>query len=76
MRDIAVILSVYSIDRANDLFACIQSLKAQTFQPKEIIVVLDNNSELVSYYASYLKAPVKLVVSDGFGLSQARNTGV
>lgn len=76
MSSISVVISVYSIDRANDVLDCINSLKKQSLQPKEIVVVLDPNTELVSYYKKKLDSSVKLIVSDAFGLSAARNIGV
>jgi GT2 family glycosyltransferase len=74
--DVSVIISVYSIDRADDVVDCIISLEKQTLIPKEIIVVLDPNSALVTFYSKLLGSSVKLVVSDAFGLSAARNMGV
>jgi glucosyl-dolichyl phosphate glucuronosyltransferase len=74
--DATVIISVYSIDRANDVLDCVESLKKQTLPPKEIVVVLDPDKTLVSYYRSRLDSSVKLVVSDAFGLSAARNKGI
>jgi glycosyltransferase involved in cell wall biosynthesis len=56
--------------------ACIESLKKQTIPPKEIVVVLDPDNTLVSYYKKRLDSSVKLVVSDVFGLSAARNMGI
>jgi glycosyltransferase involved in cell wall biosynthesis len=71
-----VVISVYSIERANDVVECIESVRKQTLPPKEIVVVLDPNYALVSYYKKLLGSTVKLVVSDTFGLSAARNTGI
>ncbi|MCW4024991.1 MAG: glycosyltransferase [Candidatus Bathyarchaeota archaeon] len=76
MRSVSVIISVYSIERANDVMDCIASLKQQTLPPKEIILVLDPQASLVSYYKKRLDSSVKLVVSDAFGLSAARNAGI
>jgi cellulose synthase/poly-beta-1,6-N-acetylglucosamine synthase-like glycosyltransferase len=45
-------------------------------QPLEIILVLDNDVGLVDFYRSRVARDVKIVVSDGFGLSNARNAGV
>ena len=71
-----MVISVYSIDRANDLADCIGSLKKQTLPPREIVVVLDPDDALVSYYRKRLGSSVKLIVSDAFGLSAARNRGI
>lgn len=74
--DVSVVVSVYSIERANDVINCIESLKKQTMQPKEIIVVLDPDKDLLDYYRKRLDSSVKLLVSDKFGLSSARNMGI
>ena len=76
LKEVAVIISVYSIDRANDVVDCIESVKKQTLSPKEIIIVLDPDETLVAYYKKCLKNDVRLVVSDAFGLSSARNAGI
>jgi glycosyltransferase involved in cell wall biosynthesis len=76
LHNIAVVISVYSIDRANDVVDCIESVRKQTLPPKEIIVVLDPDDTLVAYYKKQLGSSVKLVVSDAFGLSAARNMGI
>ncbi len=76
MKSVAVVISVYSIDRANDAVDCIESVKNQTLAPKEIIVVLDPDDVLVDYYKKRLGSDVKLVTSDAFGLSSARNMGI
>ncbi|MEM2130652.1 MAG: glycosyltransferase [Candidatus Bathyarchaeia archaeon] len=74
--DVSVVISVYSIERASDVAKCIDSVKKQTFPPREIIVVVDPNEKLVNFYKQHLSSDVKLVVSEGYGLSNARNTGV
>jgi GT2 family glycosyltransferase len=71
-----VIISVFSIERADDVVNCINSVKNQTLPPKEIIVVLDPADAIVAYYKARLGSSVKLVVSDAFGLSAARNMGI
>ena len=76
MKEAAVIVSVFSIDRANDVMRCIESIKKQTVLPKEIIVVLDPDEDLIDFYKEQLDDSVKIVVSTNFGLSFARNAGV
>jgi GT2 family glycosyltransferase len=73
---VSVVVSTYTIDRLNDVLECISSLKRQTLRPLEIILVLDNDVGLVDFYRSRVSGDVKIVVSDGFGLSNARNAGV
>ncbi|MHA2239105.1 MAG: glycosyltransferase family 2 protein [Candidatus Hodarchaeales archaeon] len=75
LKDVSVVISVFSVDRANDVMNCIDSIKKQSITPKEIIVVLDPKEELVNFYREKL-VDVKIVVSSDFGLSFARNMGV
>jgi glucosyl-dolichyl phosphate glucuronosyltransferase len=74
--DVAVVISTYSIERAKDIDACLLSLKKQSLPPKEVILVLDPNEALFSFYKKRLKSQVQFVVSDAFGLSAARNAGI
>lgn len=76
LESVAVVISVYSIHRAKSLVACIDSLKKQTLVPKEIVVVLDPDYSLIAYYRKLLGSSVKIVISDAFGLSAARNIGI
>ena len=55
---------------------CLSSLSKQTLRPVEIILALDPLDELVEFYRSHVPPPVRIVVSDGIGLSQARNAGI
>lgn len=71
-----MVLSTYSKDRLGQLLDCIKSLEMQTLPPKEIILVLDPDQDLVDFYKSKLHDCVKIVISGGFGLSKARNAGV
>ena len=75
MKDVSVVISVFSVDRAKDVMNCIDSIKKQSNAPKEIIVVLDPKEELIKFYKEKL-VDVKIVVSSDFGLSFARNMGV
>jgi glucosyl-dolichyl phosphate glucuronosyltransferase len=74
--DSSVIISVFSIERSNDVLACINSLKKQTKLPKEIIVVLDPDEKLKRHYEKHLDSDVKIIISNACGLSYARNTGI
>jgi len=74
---ISVIISVFSRERLPDLLRCIKSLKKQTTAPEEIIVVLEPNEHIITFFKSFFDvADVKVVVSDGPGLSCARNSGI
>ena len=72
----SVVVSVYSIDRFEYLLDCLDAIRSQSVKPFEIIVVLDPVRDLVDFYKSRLNSDVRVVVSDGFGLSNARNIGV
>jgi GT2 family glycosyltransferase len=73
---VTVIVTTYSKERANHLLDCLQSIRKQTLEPKEILLVLDN-PELKSFYASKLPQEVKVLTSvDSWGSSFARNTGI
>lgn len=76
LKRVSVVVSTYSVDRLSQVLECIKSLKRQTILPEEIILVLDPDQDLVSFYKSQLLDGVKIVVSEGFGLSEARNAGV
>ena len=73
---VSVVLSTYSKDNFNQVLDCIESLGHQTFPPEEIILVLDSDPDLITYYKSIFNGRVKIVDSGGFGLSRARNAGI
>ena len=76
LKTVSVIVSTYTKDRFRDVNNCIDSLRSQTLQPNEILLVLDPNEELVAFFKSHIPSTVKIVVSDNVGLSDARNAGV
>jgi glycosyltransferase involved in cell wall biosynthesis len=76
LKGVSVIISTFSIDRANYVANCIKSLRKQTLLPEEIILVLDPDEALLEFYKSCMLHDVKIVVSEGYGLSYARNAGV
>ena len=76
LKEVSVVVSTYSRDRLDQVLDCIKSLKWQSLLPKEIILVLDPDQGLVDFYKFRLPDYVKVVVSEGFGLSKARNAGV
>jgi glycosyltransferase involved in cell wall biosynthesis len=73
---VSVVVCTYSEERLDHVLACIKSLKKQTLQPIKIILALDKDKALLDFYESHMPADVKIVVSSGFGLSNARNAGV
>jgi len=73
--NVSIIVSTYTKKRLFDVQQCINSLKDQILQPKEIILVLDPIKELVDFYRSQIPEFVKILVSKRKGLSSARNVG-
>ncbi len=73
---VSVIVSTYNKKRLPDIKRCLASLEKQTVPPTEVMLVLDPYDELVEFYRKQVSHYVKIVVSGGFGLSNARNTGV
>ena len=73
---VSVIISTYTRDRIEEVIRCIKSLKNQTLKPNEILFVLDPVEDLINFYKDKLPDDVKIIKSDGFGLSKARNKGV
>jgi len=76
LNSFSVIISAYSIERLYDVLFCIDSLKKQTLLPKEIILVLEPDPYLIDFYKLRAPPEIKIIVSNGKGLSHARNTGV
>lgn len=73
---VSVIISTYTNERFRDVLRCVESINNQTLKPYEILLVLDPVEKLVEFYKNAVPSYVKVVVSDGFGLSEARNKGV
>jgi glycosyltransferase involved in cell wall biosynthesis len=74
-KGISVVISTYSKENQGQVLDCIRSLREQSFLPNEILLILDHNPDLVSFFKSVVPSDVKVVMSDGFGLSYARNAG-
>jgi glycosyltransferase involved in cell wall biosynthesis len=75
-KEVSVVISTYTAERINYVLECIRSLQKQTLPPKEIILALDPDEKLVEFYKLNVPDNVKIVVSEGYGLSYARNAGV
>ncbi len=76
MSNVTIIVSTYTPKRLQDIKRCLASIEKQTLQPTEVLLVLDPHDELIEFYRQRIPESVKIVVSSGFGLSHARNTGV
>jgi glycosyltransferase involved in cell wall biosynthesis len=72
---VSVVISTYSKDRLSDVIECVESIERQKLAPKEIILVLDPDQDLLNFYKSRVQANVRIVLSHRYGLSEARNAG-
>lgn len=74
--DISVIICAYTEQRWADLVAAVASVKRQTVAPREIIVVIDENSSLLAR-ATVQFADLHVISNqERRGLSGARNSGI
>jgi GT2 family glycosyltransferase len=80
VADASVIVCVYTLDRWDSLIAGVHSLRDQAVQPREVVVVVDHNAELLARATERLPREmpgIRVVANRGRrGLSGARNTGV
>ena len=76
IEKISVVVSTYSKNQLGQILGCIESLRKQSLPPYEILVVLDPVPELLEYFEEKVDSDVRIVESDGFGLSRARNAGI
>jgi glycosyltransferase involved in cell wall biosynthesis len=74
--EVSVVVSTYDAKRWADLGACLESLRAQTQPPREVIVVVDHNPDL--FGAVRESFPWAAVVENHRprGLAGARNSGI
>ena len=72
---VTVIVSTYTKKRLPEIIDCLSSLKQQSMKPTEVLLVLDPIDELIEFYKIHASSLAKIVVSEGIGLSHARNTG-
>jgi glycosyltransferase involved in cell wall biosynthesis len=70
------VVSTYSKDKLQQVLECIASLRKQSLPPDEILLVLDPVPEVLGHFKENVDNDVRIVESDGFGLSRARNIGV
>jgi glycosyltransferase involved in cell wall biosynthesis len=74
--EVAVVLCAYTQERWDDLFAAVMSIRSQTVQPSEVIVVIDNNDALRQHVTRSLPGVAVLANVGPRGAGQARNVGV
>lgn len=79
MDSITVIVSAYTEKRIEDVKKCLESIEKQSRKPEEVLLILDPIKELKEFYEKNLKnlnLNLKILISDSFGLSNARNMGI
>ena len=73
---VSVILCVYTEARLNDLIEAVTSLKQQTLQANEVIIVVDHNSALQHLIQQKITDVTVIESTKVNGLSGARNSGI
>ncbi|MDQ6789081.1 MAG: glycosyltransferase [Candidatus Dormibacteraeota bacterium] len=73
MSGVSVVISTYSKARSALLMAAVRSLRQQTFEPLEVIVVVDHSPELLGQLRDALPGVVLIESGRTPGLSGTRN---
>jgi len=73
---ISVVICAHAGERWSETSAAVESVRAQSFQNKEVIVVVDHNPALQAALAAALPDATVVENREERGLSGARNTGV
>lgn len=76
VEDASVIICAYTENRWDDLLTAVESVRQQTVQPREIIVVIDHNFALLEQARKHLTDVIVRENVEAKGLSGARNSGV
>lgn len=74
--DVSVVICAYAMQRWDQLVAAVESLRAQTVLPREVVVVVDHNPELFERVRNGLPDVIALENREQRGLSGARNSGI
>jgi GT2 family glycosyltransferase len=74
-RDLSIVICAYTEERWEDLSATVESLWQQTLTPREVIVVIDHNPELLARACQNLHGVRVIENQEQLGLSGARNSG-
>jgi glycosyltransferase involved in cell wall biosynthesis len=72
---ISVVICVFTDERWDDILAAVSSVRAQRYQPHEIIISVDHNPELLRRLRGVLSDVVVLENHQARGLSGGKNTG-
>ena len=73
--DVTIIVCAYSLDRWKELQAAIESLRRQTRRPRQTILVIDGNDELLTRARGAFQDVQVVANAHGPGASGGRNTG-
>ena len=73
--DVSVIVCAYTEARWDELVEGVESIRSQTVQPREIIVVIDHNEALLRRAKTGLAGVLVVENNQARGLGGARNTG-
>ncbi len=74
--DVSVIICTYTENRWDALLAAVDSIRAQSAQLREIIIVVDHNPTLLARASEQFTEAVVVENREPRGLSGARNSGV
>jgi glycosyltransferase involved in cell wall biosynthesis len=72
---ISVVICVFTDERWDDILAAVSSVRAQRYQPHEIIVSVDHNPDLFAKLSAALPDVVVIENQESRGLSGGKNTG-
>ena len=72
----SVVVPAWNSERREELKRCLEAIERQTLAPAETIVVIDHNSELLSWAREAFPAVVVMPNRYDRGVVGARNTGV
>src|SRR5438477_11309742 len=75
IQDISVIICAYTEARWDALLAAVDSVQHQTLPPREIIIVIDRNPNLLRRVQENLSGVIAIENSKAKGASGSRNTG-
>jgi GT2 family glycosyltransferase len=76
MLKFTVIICAYTEDRWDDLISSVSSVRAQSYPPDQIIIVIDHNRRLLDRARAQFPDITLLENNDERGLSGARNSGI
>ena len=74
--DVSVIICAYTEERWHDLVAAVESIQRQTIPSREIILVIDHNTQLFERARAHIPGISVIENSRPKGLSGARNSGI